>query len=179
MWLLIWRGGLFFFVAVVVLSDVLVRINDYTPEVEAMLDAVPLGSLSPPTGLTPPLDNDEAISISTPTLASPSPPSNLPKSNAPSPSPPLALSSASDIEHASSDELVAVCLTFVEKMRKRVAPWVLARMDAAYGPMPSDPAILSYWMALVGTDSVYWNDSRYSCTNEGHFYLGSSDRRLR
>lgn len=54
------------------------------------------------------------------------------------------------IEDASTEELVARCLDFVQKMRRRLAPWVAQRMDAAYGPMPNDDAArLSFWMALV------------------------------
>ena len=48
-----------------------------------------------------------------------------------------------------NEELMAICHTFIDKMRRRVASWVLERMDQMYGPVPNDPAGLSYWMALV------------------------------
>lgn len=60
------------------------------------------------------------------------------------------------IEDASTEELVARCLDFVQKMRRRLAPWVAQRMDAAYGPMPNnDPGQLSFWMALVSSLASY------------------------
>ncbi|KAF8339058.1 PUA-like domain-containing protein [Cantharellus anzutake] len=67
------------------------RVDDYTPEMEAMIDRMPM----------------------------------------------------------SSEELVAVCHAFIERMKKRVAPWVIQRMNETYGPVPDDPAKLSFWMALV------------------------------
>jgi hypothetical protein len=112
-----------------------------------MLDTVPLGSLSlasapasasPPT-LSSPLDIDSTATT---------------PEQAPQPLPPRATSSplgSGDIEHASTEELVARCLEFSERMRKRVTPWVAQRMDMAYGPMPEDSAQLSYWMALVSS----------------------------
>ncbi len=55
------------------------------------------------------------------------------------------------ISMPSNEELVAVCHAFIERMRKRVAPWVIHRMNETYGPVPDDPAKLSFWMALVSS----------------------------
>ena len=55
------------------------------------------------------------------------------------------------ISMPSNEELVAICHAFIERMRKRVAPWVIHRMNETYGPVPDDPAKLSFWMALVGS----------------------------
>jgi hypothetical protein len=118
-----------------------------------MLDIVPLSSLSlgsaptPTPSLTPPPTDDASSTASTPEQTwQPLPPSTLADSSSHTTSSPLGLG---DIERASTEELVARCLAFVDRMRKRVAPWVAQRMDAAYGPMPEDSAQLSYWMALV------------------------------
>ncbi|KAF9515275.1 hypothetical protein BS47DRAFT_1294164 [Hydnum rufescens UP504] len=48
-----------------------------------------------------------------------------------------------------NEELMATCHAFIDKMRARVAPWVIQRMDQMYGLPPSEPASLSFWMALV------------------------------
>ena len=50
-------------------------------------------------------------------------------------------------------ELVDVCLVFLEQVQRGGAPWVvqrLNRLNQIYGPMPTDPAYFSYWMAMVG-----------------------------
>lgn len=46
-------------------------------------------------------------------------------------------------------ELMATCHEFIEHLRSGSAPWLLQRLNTAYGPMPDDPATFSYWMALV------------------------------
>lgn len=120
-------------------SFFLSRIDDYLPGAESMLDTVPLGTLALPTAPTltlPPIDQS-----STP-LSSSSPTSS------PSSSPSI-LSSPGEIERASLESLVAHSLAFVDKMRGQVAGWVFQRMIRAYGPVPDDPVMLSYWMALV------------------------------
>lgn len=155
-WSLKLRGAAIglYFAPVNSLLTLLYRIDDYSPEVEATLDTVPLGSLSlgsAPTPLLPtppppppPREDSASSTASTPEHK----PQPLPGANSspPTTSSPLGLG---DIERASTEELVAQCLAFVKRMRKRVAPWVAQRMDAAYGPMPEDSAQLSYWMALV------------------------------
>ncbi len=50
-------------------------------------------------------------------------------------------------------ELVDVCLVFLDQVQRGGAPWVvqrLNRLNHIYGPMPTDPAYFSFWMAMVG-----------------------------
>ncbi|KAI0307335.1 PUA-like domain-containing protein [Multifurca ochricompacta] len=49
-------------------------------------------------------------------------------------------------------ELVDVCLAFLDQIQRGAAPWVvqrLNRLNQIYGPMPTDPAHFSYWMAMA------------------------------
>jgi Lon protease-like protein len=46
-------------------------------------------------------------------------------------------------------QLMETCLSFLEQLREGTAPWVVQRLNNAYGPMPTDPASFSFWMALV------------------------------
>src|ERR1700733_6982153 len=144
-----------------------------------MLDTVPLGSLTlastpasiPSPTLSPPVDISSTAT--TPEQASqPLPPPTV----SPLTLPPRATSSTlgpGDIEHASTEELVARCVEFTERMRKRVAPWVAQRLDMACGPMPEDSAQLSYWMALVSCrDLPKPHDERGSALIHGTPKLG-------
>ncbi|KAI0003075.1 PUA-like domain-containing protein [Russula compacta] len=48
--------------------------------------------------------------------------------------------------------LVDVCLAFLDQIQRGAAPWVvqrLNRLNHIYGPMPTDPAHFSYWMAMA------------------------------
>jgi hypothetical protein len=50
-------------------------------------------------------------------------------------------------------ELVRECQDFLDQVQHGGAPWVvqrLNRLNHVYGPMPTDPANFSYWMAMVG-----------------------------
>lgn len=49
----------------------------------------------------------------------------------------------------STEELLSICRSFVQQLRNGTAPWVVQRLDHTYGPMPSDPANFSFWIALV------------------------------
>lgn len=49
----------------------------------------------------------------------------------------------------STEELMATCKAFIEQLRSGSAPWLLQRLNNTYGPMPEDPSLFSYWMALV------------------------------
>ncbi|KAL9935873.1 hypothetical protein V8E36_005450 [Tilletia maclaganii] len=53
--------------------------------------------------------------------------------------------------HPSIDELVDVCVSFIETLRSGSAPLLLTRLNQSYGPMPARDEIgrLAYWMALV------------------------------
>lgn len=49
----------------------------------------------------------------------------------------------------STEELMASCKAFIEQLRSGSAPWLLQRLNNTYGPMPDDPSLFSFWMALV------------------------------
>ena len=51
-----------------------------------------------------------------------------------------------------TQELVDLCLAFLDQIQRGAAPWVvqrLNRLNNIYGPMPTDPAHFSFWMAMV------------------------------
>jgi len=51
-----------------------------------------------------------------------------------------------------TQELVDVCLAFLDQIQRGAAPWVVQRLNRLsniYGPMPTDPDHFSYWMAMV------------------------------
>lgn len=56
----------------------------------------------------------------------------------------------------STEELMASCKAFIEQLRSGSAPWLLQRLNNTYGPMPEDPSLFSFWMALVSESSVSW-----------------------
>ncbi|KAJ9117529.1 hypothetical protein QFC22_004379 [Naganishia vaughanmartiniae] len=49
----------------------------------------------------------------------------------------------------STDELMTTCRSFIDQLRSGSAPWLLQRLNNTYGPMPDDPSLFSFWMALV------------------------------
>jgi hypothetical protein len=49
----------------------------------------------------------------------------------------------------SNEDLMRKCLVFVEELREGAAPWVVNQLNS-YGPMPTDPASFTFWMALAG-----------------------------
>ena len=48
-----------------------------------------------------------------------------------------------------TEELVAICHAFVAQLRNGTAPWVVQKLNSAYGPEPDDIASFSFWMAQV------------------------------
>ncbi|KAI0045288.1 hypothetical protein FA95DRAFT_1583388 [Auriscalpium vulgare] len=48
-----------------------------------------------------------------------------------------------------TQRLMGVCHDFLEQVREGAAPWVVQRLNRECGPMPSDPANFSFWMAMV------------------------------
>ncbi|KAI9512173.1 PUA-like domain-containing protein [Russula earlei] len=55
-------------------------------------------------------------------------------------------------------ELVDLCLGFLDQIQRGAAPWVVQRLNRLshiYGPMPTDPVHFSYWMAMVSGLPVY------------------------
>lgn len=49
----------------------------------------------------------------------------------------------------SNEQLMDACHSFLQQLREGTAPWVVQRLNNTYGPMPTDPASFSFWMALV------------------------------
>jgi hypothetical protein len=73
------------------------------------------------------------------------------------------------------EELVAVCQDFLDQVQRGGAPWVvqqLNRLNHINGPMPTDPAHFSYWMAMVGGPlNAHWRVPLINMT------AGSTNRR--
>ena len=65
-----------------------------------------------------------------------------------------ATASSTASEPGEVQELVNVCRAFLVQVQRGAAPWVVQRFSDAYGPMPSDPAQFSYWMAMVSIFSL-------------------------
>lgn len=49
----------------------------------------------------------------------------------------------------SNEELLAICVSFVEQLRSGMAPWVVQRLNHTYGPMPDDISSFTFWMGLA------------------------------
>ncbi|ORY77261.1 hypothetical protein BCR35DRAFT_332642 [Leucosporidium creatinivorum] len=49
----------------------------------------------------------------------------------------------------STEQLMRICLDFVQTLRSGSAPWVIQRLNNTIGPMPEAPADFSFWMAEV------------------------------
>ncbi|KAJ7638831.1 PUA-like domain-containing protein [Roridomyces roridus] len=49
----------------------------------------------------------------------------------------------------SNAELMQICTSFLNQLRRGTAPWVVQRLNNVYGPPPTDPAQFAYWVALV------------------------------
>jgi hypothetical protein len=41
------------------------------------------------------------------------------------------------------------CKAFLDRLQRGAAPWVVQRLSSTYGAMPTDPALFSFWVALV------------------------------
>jgi hypothetical protein len=41
------------------------------------------------------------------------------------------------------------CKAFLDRLQRGAAPWVVQRLSSAYGTMPTDPGLFSFWVALV------------------------------
>ncbi|KAF4602460.1 hypothetical protein EYR40_005667 [Pleurotus pulmonarius] len=46
-------------------------------------------------------------------------------------------------------ELMDTCRTFLQELERGTAPWVVQRLNNAYGLPPTEPAPFSFWVALV------------------------------
>jgi Lon protease-like protein len=58
-------------------------------------------------------------------------------------------SSELPLEALSTQQLLQLCLDFVEKRRAEAAPWLHQRVLMGYGEPPTDPALFSFWLASV------------------------------
>ncbi|KII95172.1 hypothetical protein PLICRDRAFT_96384 [Plicaturopsis crispa FD-325 SS-3] len=54
-----------------------------------------------------------------------------------------------DDEGADTAQLMATCQAFLAELRQGTAPWVVQRLNNAYGPQPQDPSAFSFWVALI------------------------------
>ncbi|EKM80035.1 hypothetical protein AGABI1DRAFT_127711 [Agaricus bisporus var. burnettii JB137-S8] len=48
-----------------------------------------------------------------------------------------------------NEELMTTCRTFLHRLQRGTAPWVVQRLSSTYGTMPTDPSAFSFWVALV------------------------------
>ncbi|KZP17274.1 hypothetical protein FIBSPDRAFT_747336 [Athelia psychrophila] len=48
-----------------------------------------------------------------------------------------------------NEQLMATCRAFLLRLQEGTAPWVVQRLNNTYGPMPTDAASFSFWVALV------------------------------
>ncbi|GFZ44258.1 hypothetical protein JCM24511_01980 [Saitozyma sp. JCM 24511] len=99
------------------------------------------GSVAPPgiaAGLGPP--PGQSLGLGPAPGAPPGAPPTLPLA----PGPP-----APDETPHTTEELMAICRSFIDQLRSGSAPWLLQRLNNTYGTMPTDPSEFSYWMALV------------------------------
>ncbi|PFH52745.1 hypothetical protein AMATHDRAFT_127433, partial [Amanita thiersii Skay4041] len=46
-------------------------------------------------------------------------------------------------------ELMETCRKFLDRLQRGTAPWVVQRLNNAYGAIPSEPSAFSFWVALV------------------------------
>jgi Lon protease-like protein len=49
----------------------------------------------------------------------------------------------------SNQDLISSCKAFLARLKQGAAPWVVQRLSSTYGAMPSDPALFSFWVALI------------------------------
>lgn len=62
---------------------------------------------------------------------------------------PAANELATRLDHMSTNDLLQIGLDFITRMQNASAPWLPARVLAAYGPPPDDPALFPYWLASI------------------------------
>jgi hypothetical protein len=114
--------------------------SEVTSGLTAPTAAGPAGSVAPPgiaAGLGIP---GQSLGLGPAPGAPPGAPPSLPLA----PGPP-----APDETPHTTEELMAICRSFIDQLRSGSAPWLLQRLNNTYGTMPTDPSEFSYWMALV------------------------------
>lgn len=136
------------------------RIDDIPPEDEAMLERLSLERARTARAEA----RQQRLDLGSPARASP--PQDQPNPAISSARPPIVRSlstshqstSASAVglpemqpgeAEPSTDELMTICRSFIDQLRSGSAPWLLQRLNNTYGPMPDDPSLFSFWMALV------------------------------
>ncbi|GLB33829.1 putative ATP-dependent protease La (LON) substrate-binding domain [Lyophyllum shimeji] len=51
--------------------------------------------------------------------------------------------------HPSNTALMTQCRTFLDKLERGTAPWIVQRLSSTYGRMPTDVSSFSYWVASI------------------------------
>ncbi|TFY74458.1 hypothetical protein EWM64_g9554 [Hericium alpestre] len=62
---------------------------------------------------------------------------------------PASTSAGAGVGQPSNEGLMDICRSFLDQLQEGAAPWVVQRLNTAAGPMPTDPASFSFWMAVV------------------------------
>ncbi|KAF7776659.1 hypothetical protein Agabi119p4_5052 [Agaricus bisporus var. burnettii] len=107
------------------------RIDDYPEDLDASSFLFPSNSI-----ITSPETPSSSSSASTPSdPAHPPTPPSLPIPIHPN--------------SPTNEELMTTCRTFLHRLQRGTAPWVVQRLSSTYGTMPTDPSAFSFWVALV------------------------------
>lgn len=148
------------------------RIDDISPEDEATLERLSLErarharaearrqrpDLNSPAHASQQQDQagHSTASIATPSASRPPIARSLSMNHQPSSASAIGLPELQPGEaEPSTDELMTTCRSFIDQLRSGSAPWLLQRLNNTYGPMPEDPSLFSFWMALVSISSIY------------------------
>jgi len=141
------------------------RLDDLSPELEQQLETAamtrrnrngnPLRRITLPRRLSPRGNSPPTMSSSAGSSSSSNPPGGADFANLPAAGNPAArnLPADEDLDSMSKEDMMAYCREFVQMLRSGSAPWVLQRLNSTIGPMPTNPADFSWWMAeIVPTD---------------------------
>ncbi len=44
---------------------------------------------------------------------------------------------------------MTTCRSFLDRLQRGTAPWVVQRLSSTYGTIPTDPSAFSFWVAIV------------------------------
>jgi len=112
------------------------RIDDY-PE-EDMIETVEDGEQQEsPVAATPALASSSSSTSSSASSSTTQPP---PSSTPTPPSLP---------RQPTNEELMDQCRTFLDRLQRGTAPWVVQRLRRTYGTIPTDPSSFSFWVAFI------------------------------
>jgi hypothetical protein len=81
-------------------------------------------------------ESSTASTSSSPSISSPQP--------QPKPLPSLVLP-----HHPVNAELMDKCRSFLDRLQRGTAPWVVQRLRSTYGSIPTDPASFSFWVGFI------------------------------